>query len=450
MLYKHQLDWELGEVETLRGQSPGLTLRGRISVKEEEKLLYSTIQEWLQKDSSEHIIEKFRYLFIKGNGCDSPQARSALETIVNYKYAKQEFNFIFNRCCQLIINEWQKNPILRLKIPLLINQIALASPAITTQLRTTKKLRLLILNFQKSEQYLKLKRLSKLIRQSHNKTPITKQITIGNLIQRYPYLYQQYLLGEDSSYEYQQTITNFQKGIQHRYELDLSRYITYRVRLVEIVRRYKENQQTKIPKKIIQPVKNPTLLSDRELNLGLRQYLGRGKNGDSSHSLASNFRARFSFFGSHQEFKKELLQYLMLGLNCQYSREVLKPKLSSYLDIILPDLHANKVDDFTLLRTSSLLFKFLVVDSVYDLNHYLFVDAIANLGVIEVIGLLLKIVLLCHKSRPYLEQRFAILFSYYEDFTQDGVSWLINALENLQLALSIHFGHIDLSLVKII
>ena len=422
----------------------------RFSIKQQEKLLYDSLREWLQKDSSERILEKFRYLFIKGNGCDCYQARTALEAIINSENAEQEFIFIFNRCCHIIINEWQVNPRLKTKIPFLIAQIGLALPSSSIQSRSTRKLRTLIINFKESEQYLKLKRLSNLIAQSQENSSTYKHKTVGDLIQRYPYLHQQCLLGEDSDYEFKQTVTNIQKGIQHRYELDLSRYITYRVRLVEIVRRYKANKQTKIPKKIIQPVTNPTLLSDRNLDRGLRQYLGIIENGYTHRNLAFNFRDQFVHINSHQELKHSLYAYLTLGFNCQYSREVFNPKLYSYLENILPDLHANKVDEFTLLRTCSLLLKFLIVDSLYNLDHYLFVDMIANLGEIKVIGLLLKVVLLCDKAKPYLEQRFAILFSYYESFTQDGVPWLINCLEHLQLALSVHFGKVDLSLIKII
>ena len=420
------------------------------SIEEEEALLYKSIKDWLKKDSSDLIIEKFRYLFIKGNGCSCDRARLALEKILNYKNIKKEFNFIFNRCCQLIINEWHRHPILKIKIPLLIGQISLASPNIFTQSRSTKKLRLLIIDFKDSEQYLKLKRLSNLIRQSQSKKSLAKHTTVANLIPRYPYLHQQYLLGEDSSYEYKQTITNIKKGIQHRYELDLSRYITYKVRLIEIVRQYKIERKNKISKKIIQPVPNPTLLSDRQLDRGLRYYLGTIENSDTCRNLADKFQDRLIFFDSHQEFKQQLLNYLMAGLNCQYSIEILKPKIANYLDGILPNIHANKVDNFTLLRTCSLLCKFLIVDSYRDLNHYLFVDAIANLGEIKVVGLLLKIILLCDKVKPYLEQRLAILFTYYESFTSNGVVWLIDVLEQLQLALSVNFGKIDLSWIKII
>lgn len=432
------------------------------SVEEAEKIIYETVRFWLDKDSSDRIIEQFRYLFIKGHGYESSRTRSAIEAIVNVGNAREEFNFIFSRCCQLIITEWQPNPILRAKIPLLINQIALAKAPSVTQSRNTRKLRELVADFTESEQYLRLQRISDLIvstqspyvrsprRESHSAATTHIDRSVNSLLCRYPYLYEACLLGEDSSYEYKETVSKLKKGVQNRYELDLSRYITYRVRLVEIVRKYKAERQTKIPKKIIQPVSNPTIFSDRQLDLCLRECAGKIDSQNTIRSLAFNFRDGLPFIHSHSEFKIVLLEYLMTGLDCEYSKATLETKLARHLDSILPDLHANKVDDFTLLRTCSLLLKFLVVDSIHRLNHYLFVDMISQLGVTKVASLLLKIILICEKAKPYLEQRLSILFTYYGSFTQDGVQWLVEVLETMQVAISIHFGKVDLSLLKIV
>ena len=67
------------------------------------------------------------------------------------------------------------------------------------------------------------------------------------------------------------------------------------------------------------------------------------------------------------------------------------------------------------------------------------------MGVTGTVGMLLKLVLMCNKVKPYLEKRFSILFNHYEGFSQEGVPWLVQALENMQIAFSIHFGRADLS-----
>ena len=92
----------------------------------------------------------------------------------------------------------------------------------------------------------------------------------------------------------------------------------------------------------------------------------------------------------------------------------------------------------------------MVVDSLKNPNYDLFIDLINNLGETKVISLLLKLLLICKKVKPYLEQRFAILFSHYESCNSNEVPWLIDSLENLQLVLSIYFGKADLSLVKLL
>jgi len=101
-----------------------------------------------------------------------------------------------------------------------------------------------------------------------------------------------------------------------------------------------------------------------------------------------------------------------------------------------------------MLRTSSQLLNYLVVESSHQPEHYIFIDMISNMGVTQTVGMLLKVVLMCKKVKPYLEKRFSILFNHYESFTSEGVPWLVKSLENIQLAFSVHFGKADLSCLK--
>ncbi len=420
------------------------------TVKKEEEILYNSIRGWLLHDSSDLILEKFNYLFLKGNGCDCYQSRSALEMIISSRQGQREFNFIFNRCCQIIIYEWQINPLLKSKIPLLIKQIEAIKYHSHIQARTKRKLRSLIIEFKNSEQYLKLVRFSILVGQSTSFKKNPDPQYLRDLISQYPYLYQRYLVGEGSSYEFKKTIINLQKRSQHHYELNLSRYITYRVRLMALVRQYKAQQKTKISKKVLHPVKNPTLIKENLLEKSLHYYWGEIVKGYTHRSWAMSCRDQLAGVSTHVEFKAIINNYLSLDLNCTYSKETLLPKISEYLDVILPDIHLNQVDEFTLLRASSLLFQLLIVDGKRNCNHSLLIELINNLGIVKVVGLLLKIVLLCDKSKPYLEQRLAILFSYYELQPISKSFWLIEMFENLQLAFSVHFENVDLSLIKII
>jgi hypothetical protein len=89
-----------------------------------------------------------------------------------------------------------------------------------------------------------------------------------------------------------------------------------------------------------------------------------------------------------------------------------------------------------------------VVNSQASPQHSTFLDLISNQGSLSTIGLLLKVVLICHKVKPYLEKKCAILFNHYENATTDAISWLVATLEQINIALSINFGNIDLSFFK--
>ena len=74
------------------------------STHEEANKVYDHLRESLQRDSPEKVIQRFRYLFIKGTGYDVHSVKSALDTIINTHYVEREFPFFLNRCCHIIIN----------------------------------------------------------------------------------------------------------------------------------------------------------------------------------------------------------------------------------------------------------------------------------------------------------------------------------------------------------
>jgi hypothetical protein len=84
-----------------------------------------------------------------------------------------------------------------------------------------------------------------------------------------------------------------------------------------------------------------------------------------------------------------------------------------------------------------------VIESAQKPQHFLFIDLISNIGPTFTTGLLLKVVMLCGKVKPYLEKRFALLFSHYENYTKNSLGWLVKVLENANLALVTNFGSTD-------
>jgi len=286
--------------------------------------------------------------------------------------------------------------------------------------------------------------LAKLLYSERDSMMINKPLS--TLIHRYPYLYDHCLLSEDSSYEQQQTVRQIQARNQQHFEQDLSQYITFQVQRAQAMHTPLEET----PERIIQPIKNPTLLSDRELGAALKQFVGKVEGSYTYQDVAQSFLTHTSQISSYKEFKEDLYEYLIASIDSGYGKRKFNERLQAYLKNTLSHSDSQKPTEFLILQTCSQLLNFLVVESPQRPHHFIFVDLITNLGATMTTVLLLKIVLLCRKVKPDLEKRFSILFNHYESVTIDGILWLVKSLENWNIASSIHFGSSDLSSLNLL
>ncbi len=414
---------------------------------EQEQLLYNHWLELVQVEQPAELISRFRTLFIEGSGYPDRSVADALEKIAASEQAQQEFKYILNRCCHILINRWQTYPNKQAAIPELIAVFEEPPKILVGYSRSRGRAALpkLVNQFTESEQYLTLQRLAKVINHSNedssnSKTPAT--LALGTLIPRYPYLYKHCLLSDDSTYEQQKIIKKIQAQKQQQFEVNLSQYVAHQVRKAQTARR-----DTSITfNRSIQNIQNPTLLSDPELFFALKQFVGKVEGADTYKQLADRFTANASTAVSYRSFKDDLYEYLISSVtDNRYGKRQFNEKLYKQLQNTFPHNDAQKFNEFLMIRTCSQLLNFLVVESPARPNHFVFIDLISNLGPTQTTGLLLKIVLICGKVKPYLEKRLAILFGHYEFSTREGVVWLVKALENVNLALTTNFGKVDVS-----
>ena len=420
----------------------------RATVKEEQ-ILYNHLLEKVEIEEPPQMIERLNLLFIEGSGYADLEVSKALNKLVVSKLETQDFNYILNRCCCILINRWHTSPERKTAINKLIqlfDESILKVRKVYSYSRNVRELGDLVCEFTKSEQYLALKRFAEVINQPAEldyKTQSSEPLRI--LIPRYPYLYKHCLLSEDSSYEHQQMIQLIQVQKQRKYELDLSQYVAHQMRLASIARRTSIEEA----KKIVSPVSNPTFLNNRELFAALKQFVGKIEGTQTYKDLAQSFLSHTQTNQSFREFKNSLYEYISpTSIDSSYIRNQFNDKLYKQLQNTIPHSDDENFNEFLLLRTCNQILNFLVVESPQKPNHFVFIDLIANVGPTMTVGLLLKIVLICRKVKPYLEKRFAILFNHYESCSQDGVLWLVKVLENLNIALSTNFGGVDLSFIR--
>ena len=413
---------------------------GQRQTRDEEQLLYDYWLDRARTDSPEQLIENFRRLFIEGRGYQEAPIYLALERLVKAKDAEIRFYHFFNRCCHILINRWQMQPTCQLAIPELVSLLENLPPARQGYHSTSNTLRHLLKNFTLSDDYVRLQRLARIISGKYSEKTAA---SLGTLISRYPYLYDYYLLGDESPREQRQTVRRIQVKTESRFEVNISRYVTYQVRLAQVAHRPKIREEAG---RIIQSVENPTLLNDKELNRALKYYLGTVAGNYTHKALSQNFLANTVYTPTYKDFKNDLYDYLITSLD--YGKGQFNKKLYDVLQNTLPQWDQQKPSEFLILRTSSQLFNYLVVESGQKPDHYIFMDMITNMGVTRTVGLLLKLILICPKAKPHLDKRFSILFNHYESYSRERVPWLVKSLENLQVAFSIHFGKADLSCLR--
>jgi len=421
----------------------------------DEQHLYNHLLAVSQIELPEQMVERFRWLFLEGIGYPDSAVQEALERIVLSDNAGQDFRFILNRCCHILINRWQLYPRFQVAIADLISLFS-QPPSTAPASRATRRLRELLRHFSQTEQYLSLQRWVNVLQQ--NAEAFEKTKPLGSYIRRYPYLFEHCLLVEDSGDEQWRMIRQMQATAQRQLELDLSQYITHRLLRTAPVRAL-EPQTTGVgssgrsafltgslssQRHRSQETQNPTLLEDPQLEMAIRQFGGKSDGQNTQRDLAQQFLTYTSQAPTYRVFKHDLYEYLRGAIAPSYGNCQFYDRLYDHLLDTFPENDGQAANDFLRMRTYIKLLNFLVVESPQQPNHGVFLDLMTNIGTTLTINLMLKIVLLCQKAKPHLERRFSILFNHYEHYTRDtGIVWLIEALENLNVAFAINFGSVS-------
>lgn len=425
--------WVKKELEKLQPRGPHSIIKDSLPINYYEQMLYKHLIACVERESPTQLIDRFRKLFIEGRGYPNPQIAKALDQIISSPDSEREFKYIINRCCHILINHWHRKSLKAMIVDLV------ASLEASHNDRGSKRLHKLLSLFVKSEEYLRLQRWARKLQRTQNGLIKIATLPLNKLSDRYPFLYVHRLTNESSSLEEREQIQRLQAQKQQQFAINLSQYVTY------LVKSSSDSTKTSL---ISQQKQNPTLLSDRELTSSLKQFVGKVEGPYTYQDLAQFFSQHINQTPSYQVFKEDLYEYLIATIDPGYGKHRFNQRLYDCLKNICSDRDSHKLNDFLLVRTCSQLLNFLIIESPQQPDHYVFMDMISNLGPISTTGLLLKIVLLSRKIKPGLEKRLSILFNHYESQTIEEIIWLVQSLENMNVALVANFGEIDLSFLK--
>lgn len=393
-----------------------------------ENRLFTHLQKQAKEARPTEAIALFRQLFMDGTQYPFPSILQDLGFIINAGFAQTEYKYILNRSCYIFINAWWSTAGDRVFIPELIRvfEEPLTTP---TYNRTAMRQRALAQSFTQSQQYYALQRTAMAIEAEWNHTRYCEsEKPLETIISRYPYIYEYNMLTRDSNLDQRQTVRAMRKEAQRKLELSLTRYDAFRTA-------YQDASEAE------KATKNPTLLKPEQLDFAMQQFKGKVDGANTQRDLAQKFITYSKWTRSYRDYKRDLYDYLTPVIQGRFSqgRHHFNQRLADHLQKTLSQYDSQSPSEPLIEHTCKKLLSFLVVESPKRPDHANFIDLLGNIGSTLTVSLLLKIVLLCANAKPWLEQRLAILFNHYSPRPKRDVIWLVEALENTNVAFSLNF-----------
>lgn len=393
-----------------------------------EGRLYQHLLQQVKDHHPADAIDLFRQLFIEGVGYSNEHISKDLEWILKAGFVDKDFKFILNRSCYIYINSWWGHGSHRVFIPELIETFE-ALPTTVPYSFTEKRLRQLVKDFIQTEQYQALRRAALAMKAEWEQTQYKhSEKPLETIINRYPYVYEHNLLTRDSTLEQRRTVRAMRQEAQHQFDMDLSRYIA----------RLALNRDSVLGQEVAD--KNPTLLAAPEFDQAVYQFTGKVDGQNTHRDLAKRFLTYSQWTRSYRDFKRDLYGYLTPAISSRFGKHHFNRRLERFLQEILGQYDAYTPNDSLIEETCKKLINFLVVENPQHPDHANFIDLIGNVGATLTVALLLKVVLLCRQAKPWLEKRFSILFNHYAPRPKRDVVWLVEALENANIAFSTNFS----------
>lgn len=401
-----------------------------------EDVLYQHLQYWRHQEPPHQLIQRFCNLFLKVEQYSDPAVASALVHLAERPSAEREFKFVLNRCCYTLINFWYTQPRYHWAIPELIKQLEsyTPAPAAEPQARTAQTL---VKQFTTTEQFAALERLRQIFETRTESKPQSAEggddKPLIHRISSYPFLYHSSLLTRDSGPEQKQNVNDLRKAAEKNLGIQLARYQTYRKQAID----GSKSDSSKL--------ENPTRLDSQTLNQALQYYTGK-IDGFRSHKDQAHWFLTYSKTArSFGEFKHDFADYLLYPLVLEepkYKNNHFTRNLRQYLRETLAEFDSQQLNNFILVETCRRLFNFLVVNSPQRPVFRNFRHLINDVGQALTVGMLLRIVLFCSASKPWLERCFSVLFNLHEHRSCKEVPWLVSTLEHTNVALVTNFNEL--------
>jgi len=427
-----------------------------------EEQLYDHLIHWVRVESPDNVLLRFQTLFTDSANYPDPRIQNALHQVIGTEFAEGDFKAIFNRCCHILVNNWRSQPGLQWAVNDLLAVLNdFSSEAYGS---SAHRLHQLLRNFTQSDEYVRLKQSMQVAsRGSRTSAPFLQgsysytrpdedhgeyadeacysegSQPLYMVVDRYPFLYEHCLINKCKTTEQRSAVEQKKAQVKQTFASDLHNYYTHRVK--------RSSHGCSAPNQPLTLPHNPTNLSDDELCEALTHFTGRAHHNRTYHNAAKDFLKQSESAPNFRVFKDDFYEYLTATVK-PYGNRRFHEKLQERLRKSHSQHDAQKPSSVLLPEVCYDLFKFLVMDKENPQESiFTFMDLLGNIGPTLLIGLLLKVALLCKKAKKFLETQVALLFEHHSTCPRRDVSWLETSLDHLNIAFCTHFDRPDFLVV---
>ncbi|MCT7957507.1 hypothetical protein [Laspinema palackyanum] len=380
-----------------------------------EEIIYNFFLNLVTTTSPEIVTIEFKTLFVEFVNTDkNTDAWNVLFRII-YAEDEDKFHKILNRCCYILVNNWQSNRN-NAAIQDLIQMFQDKTIGSYTASMSLHRLRSWLANFSNSDDYKALE----LFASRSEDGP-------------WSHRYSSYLLAHQSvfgkSKEQKEAAKALSRQLKERFKFDLAMYTA-------------RSQAQIVPPEVTN--KNPTGLGNDVLRL-IKTVVA--KRGPYNYVNLANIFLNQTQGVTYKSFKIALKKYLIFSVEHQTFVDTINNKLSNKLLALAQNKDNEILTPLLLEATCKKTIEFLTTETGKE-PSLLFILLLANGNPMTLAIVLLKLVLICKSCSPHLEACLANLIRYYEEQSQTECKWLINFLEVVRITFAIYADNVEYNVVR--
>lgn len=386
-------------------------------IQQAQEVIYSFLLNIVKERHPETGLLEFKRLFVDCADTVNLEPLQALGKIIS---ANDELAFknTLKRSCYILINNWDtyRHYGYTEELVEILNKFNSSKKGFSPALR---RLNTWISNFVISKEYEDIK-LFTLKYEDRDKAHWNHRYTSYLLVPQY--------IDLSNPVEQREAASVLSHHLKDRFKFDLAMYTA---------RCQSAQSKDKMPK-------NPTALGDDVLRLIKMIVAKRGSVGYTN--LAAIFLKQTEQF-TYNKFKLSLQKYLVFGIYNKELVESLSERIYEKLEKLEAGRDEELVDDALLVKTCNRAISYFTTENRNEPSE-IFTLFMKGGNPLSLVVVLVKIILVCKRSRTHMENCIAELIQYYSNYREEECQWALKFFEIFNITFAIYADNVKYNLIK--